>query len=85
MGTKVYFSIAFHPHATGQVERLNQILEDMLRAYVISLGTKWEDCLSFAEFSYNNSFPASRTPLNWSQTGEHQIMFSDMITKAEEI
>ena len=28
-----------------------QILEDMLRACVLSYGSKWEDCLPFAEFS----------------------------------
>ena len=30
---------------------LNQILEDMLRASVISFGTDWEKCLPFAEFA----------------------------------
>ena len=80
METRLSFSTAFHPQSSGQVERVNQILEDMLRACVISFGMKWEDCLPYAEFSYNNSFQASsgkapfeilygrkcRTPLNWS-------------------
>ena len=78
---------------------MNQILEDMLRACVISFGMKWEDCLPFAEFSYNNSFQASagkapfeilygrkcRTPLNWSETGERQLLGNDLISEAEEI
>jgi hypothetical protein len=38
---------------------VNQILEDMLRAYVLAYGAKWEDCLPFAEFSYNNGYQAS--------------------------
>ena len=77
----------------------NQILEDMLRACVISFGMKWEDCLPYAEFSYNNSFQASsgkapfeilygrkcRTPLNWSETGERQLVGNDLITEAEEM
>ena len=59
MGTKIRFSIAFHPHTSGKVERVNQVLEDMLRACVISFGMKWEDYLPFAEFSYNSSYQAS--------------------------
>lgn len=85
MGTMIRFSTTFHPQTSGQVERVNQVLEDMLRACVISFGMKWEDCLPFVEFSYNNSYQASsgkalfeilygrkcRTPLNWSETSEH--------------
>ena len=99
MGTNIRFSIAFHPQTSGQVERVNQILEDLLRACVISFGMKWEDCLPYAEFSYNNSFQASsvkapfeilysrkcRTPLNWSKTGERQLLGNDLITEAEEM
>ena len=99
MGTNIRFSTAFHPQTSGQVERVNQILEDMLRACVISFGMKWEDCLPYAEFSYNNSFQASsgkapfkilygrkcRTPLNWSETGECQLLGNDLITEAEEM
>ena len=59
MGTHLSFSTAFHPQSSGQVERVNQILEDMLRACVISFGKNWEKSLPFAEFSYNNSFQSS--------------------------
>jgi transposase InsO family protein len=59
LGTNLSFSTAFHLQIGGQTERVNQILEDMLRACVLSYGAKWEDCLPFAEFSYNNSYQAS--------------------------
>jgi hypothetical protein len=98
MGTKLSFSTAYHPQTGGQTERVNQILEDMLRACILSYGTKWEDCFPFAEFSYNNSYQASlqmapfealygrkcRTPLNWSETGESQVFGLDVIKEAEE-
>src|SRR3954470_9045342 len=56
MGTHLKFSTAYHPQSQGQVERVNQVLEDMLRACVISFGKKWEESLPFAEFPYNNSY-----------------------------
>src|SRR4051812_6256066 len=94
----VLFSTAYHPQTTGQVERVNQILKDMLRACVISFGMKWEECLPYADFSYNNSYQASlqaapfevlygrkcRTPLNWSETGERQLFGPDVIQEEED-
>ena len=98
LGTKLSFSTAYHPQTGGQTERVNQILEDMLRACVLSYGAKWEDCLPFAEFSYNNSYQASlqmapfealyvrkyRTPLNWSKSRDSQIFGVDTLRAAEE-
>ena len=40
MGTNIRFSTNFHPQTSGQVERVNQIIEDMLRACVISISMK---------------------------------------------
>ena len=98
MGTKLSFSTAFHPQTGGQMERVNQILEDMLRAYVLAYGARWEDCLPFAKLSYNNSYQSSlqmapfevlygrkcRTPLNWSETGEGLVFGPDILREAEE-
>ena len=46
---------ADHPRSDGQTERVNQIIEDMLRAYVPKTPSKWEQCLPILEFSYNSS------------------------------
>jgi hypothetical protein len=38
MDTKINLSSAYHPQTDWQTERTNQILEDMLRAYVLRYG-----------------------------------------------
>jgi hypothetical protein len=56
LGTKLIRSSAYHPQTDGQTERVNQILEDMLRACVLQYDKNWDKCLPLAEFSYNNSY-----------------------------
>jgi hypothetical protein len=98
MGTKLLHSSAYHPQTRGQTERVNQILEDMLRACVLEFPQKWDECLPLAEFSYNNSYQESikmapfealygrrcRTPLNWSEPGERYFFMPDMVKETEE-
>ncbi|XP_066162190.1 uncharacterized protein [Oryza sativa Japonica Group] len=81
-----------------QTERVNQILEDMLRACALDFGGSWDKNLPYAEFSYNNSCQARlqmapyealygrkcRTPLSWDQTGERQVFGTDILREAEE-
>ena len=59
MDTRLNFSSAYHPQMDGQTERVNQILEDMLRACVLQNNKSWDKHLPFVEFSYNNSYQAS--------------------------
>ena len=87
LGTRLIRSSAYHPQTDGQTERINQILEDMLRACVLVYPQKLDECLPLAKFSYNNSYQESikmapfealygrrcRTPLNWSEIGEITI------------
>jgi len=98
LGTKLDYSSAYHPQTDGQTERVNQVLEDMLRACVLTYGKDWEKSLSFAEFSYNNSYQASlkmapfealygrkcRTPLMWLEVGERSFFGPALIRDAEE-
>jgi hypothetical protein len=98
LGTKLIRSSAYHPQTDGQTERINQILEDKLRACVIQYDKNWDKCLALAEFSYNNSYQSSLkmapfealygrrcwTPLSWSQTGQRKIFGPDLVTEAEE-
>jgi hypothetical protein len=48
-------STAFHPQSDGQTERVNQVLEAMLRHYVGPLQDNWDELLPLAEFAINNS------------------------------
>jgi len=98
LGTQFIRSSACHPQTDGQIERINQILEDMLRACVLSYSKKWDECLPLVEFSYNNSYQESikmapfealygrrcRTPVNWSEAGERSVFGLEMISEAEE-
>jgi hypothetical protein len=57
--THLIRSSAYHPQTDRQTERVNQIIENMLHAYVLTDGSKWDKHLPLAEFSYNNSFQES--------------------------
>jgi transposase InsO family protein len=59
MDAKLNFSSAYHPHTNGQTERVNQTLEDMLRACALKDKKSWDKCLPYVEFSYNNGYQES--------------------------
>jgi hypothetical protein len=59
LDTQLRFYSAYHPQTDGQIGRVNQILEDMLRDRALQYGRSWDKSLSYAEFSYNNSYQES--------------------------
>jgi transposase InsO family protein len=59
LDTQLHFSSAYHPQTDGQTERVDQILEDMLGGCALQYGRSWDKSLSYAEFSYNNSYQES--------------------------
>jgi hypothetical protein len=87
LDTQLRFSSAYHPQVDGQTEGVNQIVDDMLRAFALQYGRSWDKSLSYAEFSYNNSYKESlkmapfemlygckcQTSLFWSETGEQKV------------
>jgi hypothetical protein len=56
LGTRQSMSTAYHPESDGQTERVNRVLEDMLRHYVSPTQVDWDDHLDAAEFAVNNSW-----------------------------
>ena len=79
LGTKLNFNTFYHPQTDGKIERVNQVLEDMIHMYVMDKPAKWEDYLHLVEFAYDNGQQASlgmnpyealygrrcRTPMTW--------------------
>jgi transposase InsO family protein len=59
LGTHLIHSSAYHPQTDGQTERVNQILEDTLRASVMEYLGSWDKNLPWAAFSYNNGYQES--------------------------
>ena len=55
LGTTLSMSSTDHPQSDGHTERVNQISEDMLQAYIGAKPTKWERYLQILEFAYNSS------------------------------
>jgi hypothetical protein len=97
--THLIHNSAYHPQTDGQTERVNQILDDMLRACVLEHQGSWDQNLPWAKFSYNNSYQESlkmapfealyghrcRTLLNWIEPGETVIFGPDFVEKAKSI
>ena len=59
IGTQLCFSSAYHPQTDGQTERVNQVIEDILRAYCSREPKKWIQYLPLAEYAYNSSYHTS--------------------------
>ncbi|GJV70398.1 reverse transcriptase domain-containing protein [Tanacetum coccineum] len=88
LGINLDMSTVYHPQTDGQSERTIQMLEDMLRAYVIDFGSSWDRHLPLVELSYNNSYHANikatpfealygrkcTSPVFWSEVGDSQLI-----------
>ncbi len=81
-GIKQCMSTPYHPQSDGQTERVNRVLEDMLRHFVNPNQDDWDEHLSTAEFAYNNAWHESigETPfmLNYSQHPRTPDLFGCM-------
>ncbi|KAL0534150.1 hypothetical protein IC582_028434 [Cucumis melo] len=98
MGTRLDFSTAFHPQTDGQTERLNQVLEDMLRACALEFPGSWDSHLHLMQFAYNNSYQATigmapfealygkccRSPVCWGEVGEQRLMGPELVQSTNE-
>jgi hypothetical protein len=97
-GTNLNFSTSYHPESDGKIERVNQVIEDMLRMYVMDKPSKWEDYLHLVEFAYNNGYQTSlkmspfealygrkcNTRVRWDNPADRAVIGPDLLRKMEE-
>jgi hypothetical protein len=84
LGTKLAFSSAYHPQTDGQTERLNRILQDMLRNYVDYHQKNWDSLLPLVEIAYNNAEQSSigLSPF-YFDTGRHPYLPGNLLVNPE--
>ena len=97
LGTQLNLSTAYHPEMDGNTKISNQVLEDMLRMYVMEKSHKLEDYLHLVEFAYNNNFQVSvgmspfeilygrkcNNPISWSIPVDILILGPDLLKDME--
>eukprot|EP00253_Pinus_taeda_P003664 PITA_03664 len=99
LGTQLNFSTAYHPQTDGQTKRVNQVVEDMLRSYVMQQPTRWEEYFHLVEFAYKNGYHVSlqmspfevlygrkcRTPSSWGGLEDRLMLGPEMLKEMEEM
>ena len=88
----------YHPETDGKTKRVNQVMEDMLRMYVMDNQTQWEKYLPLVEFSYNNDYQESLKmspfeslygrqcliPIKWNNPVDRITIILDMLKEMEQ-
>jgi hypothetical protein len=97
LDTQLRFCSAYNPQTDVQTKRVNQILEDMRKACALQYGRSWDKSLSYAKFSYSNSYQEiskmalfemmygrrCQTLLFWSEARERKVFEPDFLQEAE--
>jgi transposase InsO family protein len=92
------FSTAYHLEFDGQAERVNRVIEDMLRMYVMDKPSRWEDYLYLVEFAYNNGYHASlkmspfealygrkcNTPMSWDNLVDRAVVGPELLKEVKD-
>ncbi|MBW0546333.1 hypothetical protein O181_086048 [Austropuccinia psidii MF-1] len=87
-GTKLSFSIAYHPNTDGLAERMIQSLEDMARrfslelAYNTSIQTSTNQTLSILEKGWNPKLPHDSLRKKLAEIHPTAVSFKGMLEKA---
>lgn len=98
LGAQIQFSTAYHPQIDGKTKHVNQVLEAMLRVYVMQQPNKWEEYFHLVDFAYNKGYHESlkmrtfkllygrrcRIPTNWNSPEKILMLGLDMLTEMEQ-
>ncbi|KAM2967231.1 hypothetical protein FF1_027520 [Malus domestica] len=93
LGSRLLYSMAYHPQTDGQSERIIQTLEDILKSSALQFGDAWHHRLDLMEFAYNNNYHSSismspfealygkscRSPLCWPEVGERVLVGPEIV------
>jgi hypothetical protein len=93
MGSELKMSTLFRPQTDGQTERVNLVIQQFLRNYVVTDQQDWVDHLELAEFCYNNSEHSTTgstrfqmvtsksliVPMTWAAEGQPSIDASEEV------
>ena len=86
------------PIVRWETRRTNQIIEDMLRMYVMDKPSKWEYYLHLVDFSYNNGYQTSlkmspfkdlygrkfNNPVSWDNPTDRVVLGPDLLKDMED-
>src|SRR5258705_6035727 len=80
LSMKLHFTSGYHLEGDGQMERINQVLEQYLRAYMNYQQDNWAPLLPLAEFAYNNAASATTgiSPF-FANKGYHQRLSTNLL------
>ena len=59
VGAETRFSTSFHPQTDGQTERMNRVLEEVMRHFINGEHSNWEELLPAVSFAINNAKSAT--------------------------
>lgn len=85
LGIGSAMSSAYHPQSDGNTERVNRIMEDVLRHYIDAAQTNWASLLPLVEFAINDSWQESIRAIPFAVVyGRRPSLPLDSILRGEE-
>jgi hypothetical protein len=92
------FSTTYHHESDGQTKRVNRVIKDILRMFVMDKSSRWEDYLHLVEFAYNNGYHASlkmsrfealygrkcNTPVSWDNPTDRTIVGLEFLKEMDD-
>src|SRR5258707_13644510 len=80
LSMKLHFTSGYHPEGDGQTERINQVLEQYLRADTNYQQDNWAPLLPLVEFTYNNA-ASTTTGISpfFANKGYHPMLLMNLL------